>query len=360
MKTVNLPDEKRSVKATKPDGPIRGLGGVMANNMLVAKTDPLLTLAASKMTLQQLKLLDIYLGRIDSHDPSRREVEFSKKDLEQILGVNKINLRTLDERLGELMKQVVRVDDSNDVKGYRLIALFEEAKVELGDDGIQKICLECTNKAMKYIFNVEKMGYLKYTLQSVVQLQSRYSYVLFLYLKKNCFRKKWTIPINQLKQILQCDSEAYDRYKALNQHVLKRCQKEIVEKTELSFEYSAIKRGRGIAAVEFRITSKITIPVSKDAEVIEFVENASVPTEDTSYELMLYGDACENAFDQNQLRYISSLLVAVPEDILPDVGIGDISLRRYHYLQQTYLRMKSQKTVPRNQFRYFCSMIKNK
>lgn len=107
MKTVNLPDEKRSVKATKPDGPIRGLGGVMANNMLVAKTDPLLTLAASNMTLQQLKLLDIYLGRIDSHDPSRRVVEFSKKDLEQILGVNKINLRTLDERLGELMKQVV-------------------------------------------------------------------------------------------------------------------------------------------------------------------------------------------------------------------------------------------------------------
>lgn len=76
--------------------------------------------------------------------------------------------------------------------------------------------------------------------------------------------------------------------------------------------------------------------------------------------IFLYGDACENAFDQNQLRYISSLLVAVPEDILPDVGIGDISLRRYHYLQQTYLRMKSQKTVPRNQFRYFCSMIKNK
>ena len=52
------------------------------------------------------------------------------------------------------MGNVVKIPDTDERKGFRLISLFEEAVAEQDDYGLWQVKLECTQKAMKYIFNM--------------------------------------------------------------------------------------------------------------------------------------------------------------------------------------------------------------
>ena len=73
-------------------------------------------------------------------------------------------------------------------KGFQLVTLFEEAEAEQDDDGLWNVKLECTQKAMKYFFNIENLGYLRYKLRCITSLTSRYTYIMFIYLEANRFR----------------------------------------------------------------------------------------------------------------------------------------------------------------------------
>ena len=146
----------------KKESSIEGVGR-NPDELLVQKSHPLFALWRSDLTLAEFKILDTYLSRIDSHHPERRTVIFEKGELEQLLGVSKINHSQLKERLKHLMGNVVEVGNPKQSKSMHLITLFEEA-VAIQDEttGLWEIHLECSQKAMKYCFNIEKLGYLRY------------------------------------------------------------------------------------------------------------------------------------------------------------------------------------------------------
>lgn len=224
------------------------------DKLLVQKSLPLFALWRSNLTLAEFKILDTYLSRIDSHNPDKRYIRFEKGELEHILGVKKINQADLKERLKHLMGNVVEVADKDDSKGFKLITLFEEAVAEQDECGIWQVNLECTQKAMKYIFNIENIGYLRYKLRCITNITSRYSYILFNYLEYNRYRKNWNIDLNELKQLLDCSNiETYKQFKEFNKQVLKRVQKELCEKTECKFEYKPVKKGRTVVAIRFTV-----------------------------------------------------------------------------------------------------------
>lgn len=92
-------------------------------------------------------------------------------------------------------------------------------------------------------FNIENLGYLRYKLRCITSLTSRYTYIMFIYLEANRFRKSWDVPLDELKQILDCDKvETYSAFKEFNKQVLKRVQKEMHEKTECRYSYEPIKK----------------------------------------------------------------------------------------------------------------------
>ena len=78
-----------------------------------------------------------------------------KGELEKILGVKKINNQDLKTRLIHLMGNVIEVPDDSIKQGFKLVTLFEEATAEQDDYGLWQVKLECTQKAMKYFFNIE-------------------------------------------------------------------------------------------------------------------------------------------------------------------------------------------------------------
>ena len=220
---------------------------------IVQKSLPLLSLWKSDLTLSEFKILDTYLSRINSHKPDDRAITFGKGELEKLLGITKINQKDLESRLTNLMSSVIKVIDGRTNKGFKLISLFSLADCSKDENDCWQVELSFTQEAMEYFFNIEEIGYLRYKLRSIINISSRYSYIFFIWLENNRFRKCFDIDLEDLKQVLNCNDNSYSEFKIFNNRILKKCQKELEEKTDIRYFYEPIKKGRKVVAIRFTI-----------------------------------------------------------------------------------------------------------
>ena len=346
--------------AKKKSEPITSLGN--EDRLTVQKSLPLFALWQSDLTLAEFKILDTYLARINSHNPKQRVVIFEKGELENLLGVKKINNKELKDRLKHLMGNVVEIPDISSKKGFKLVSLFEEAVAEQDDLGFWQVKLECTQKAMKYMFNMDNLGYLRYKLRCITSITSRYTYIMFIYLESNRFRKSWEVPIAELKEILHCTADRYKEFKYFKAEVLARIQEEMHEKTECRYEYTPIKKGRSVVAIRFTLE---TLPRTS----IEDIDPNQLTLEEYSKDINreLWMSALEKngekEFSPEQIDEIREVLVTIPTDKLPEDTVtdtDDIQFRRYHYIAQQYAalnRIASEKNI-KNRFLYFIKMLR--
>lgn len=309
------------------------------DKLMVQKSLPLFSLWRSDLSLTEFKILDAYLSRINSHSPEQKRVSFLKGELETILGVSKINLTDLEKRLDHLMKTVVTIKDASEAKGFKKVNLFEEAEAELDSDtGFWNVNLECTTKAMKYFFNVDNLGYLRYKLRCITEITSRYTYIMFLYLESNRYRRAWSIKIDELKKILNCENdELYSEYKFFNYRILKKAHQELNQKTGCHFDYTPIKVGRKVVAIKFTVetlTDLMPSVIEKDTEPVPL----NTYTDDT---IEFYADACDGIFTQSEMELI---MTAVRTKELKPHPQG-IEFARYQYLEQKYKELKRQNEI---------------
>lgn len=333
-------------------------------NIIVQKSRPLLELYKSDLTIIEFKILDVYLSRINSHNPDHKTVIFGKAELERIFGIKKMNNSELKKRLKHLMSNVVELPDSESGNGFQLVTLFEEAISYKDENGVWKVQLECTDKAMKYFFNIENLGYFRYRLRSTILLKSRYSYVMFNYLESNRFRKTWVASLDEVKLLLKCDkTPAYSEFKDFNRLVLKKIKDEITKKTECRFDYETIKSGRKISAIRF------TVETLSDRILRDNNESSQMTFEDYEKKLeeelnrpMWHEEYDRINLKKEEIVELDSLLVTVPDICLPDLDFtDDISFRRYHYLDQKIsliLRRDKEKPI-RSKFSYLKKLIQN-
>lgn len=273
---------------------------------IVQKSNPLISLTQTEMGLVEFKILDAYLAKINSHKPEERSVVFDRGELEELIGVTRITKKDLSDRLNNLF-QIVTISDDRYRNGFRKISLFEVANAYQDDDGIWQIELMCTPTAKEYIFNIETIGYLKYKLQNIIKLNSRYSYVLYLYIESNRYRKCWQISLDELKGLLRCTSAAYDTYGRFNDLILKKCVSEINEKTSTKIKYEPLRRGRFVNRIKFTIIGEEETNVEKSDINNDYWE--SYYESELAYFLGCV--ACDNEFTREQIRVIQDLVVQI-------------------------------------------------
>lgn len=295
---------------------------------IVQKSNPLYALWNSNLTLPEFKILDTYISRINSHHPENRTVEFTKGELEDILGVKRILRTELKKRLTNLMSPI-EIPCANNKNELHMVVLFETADawkdVSETKKGCWKVTLTCTPKAMQYFFNIERIGYLKYKLHSVTSLGSRYSYILFCYIEKNRFRKTWTVSLAALKKMLGCEKEeAYQQYKYFNNLVLRKSKTEIEKKTDCRFSYTPVRENRAVVRLKFLV----------ETEEDENDDRWNAPSSCTD----VYETATEHAFTKEELDAIKEELAKVPTAKLPEGATMDE--RRAAFLRQKYLKLK--------------------
>lgn len=338
---------------------LSGLGrnGKDPHSWFVQKSNPLKSLSETDLSLIHFKILDAYLSRIDSHKPEERYVQFEKGELEQLLGVTRMHRDELDKRLDGLF-QAVTIHDERKPKSFVKIGLFAKAECEQDEDGLWQVRLACTAEAMEYIFNIENLGYLRYRLKNVINLNSRYSYILFLYLTDNRFRKSWTIDLVELRELLNCTADTYTQYKRFNDLILKKCLKEITEKTDLNYTYEPVKKGRKVSEIRFAVETLTDIePPSIECE--DFVQTPLENLEDCDF---LWCDAITDAnlnFTKEQIDEIQQILVTVPAHKMPDMKCG-VHISRYHYIKQKVaeIERRNAQNKIRNKFAYLLAMMK--
>lgn len=314
----------------------------------IQKARPLQSLSETDLTLPELKILDAYLARINSHNPNKRTVKLEKGELERYLGVSRILKDDLNKRLRHLF-QVIEVKDENKRKGFKLINLFEEADAEQDENGLWQVTLTCTPSAREYVFNIDNIGYLRYRLKNVINLTSRYSYILFLYLTDNRFRKSWTINLIELKELLNCNAERYSQFKFFNAEILKKANNEINEKTDLKYTYEPVKRGRKVSEIRF------TVETLLDNAQLTFDDLDEKEQQYSSEPLEFLAEACDNSFTEEEMQVIFSILTT--KDLSSNQN--DVQIARYHFLMQQYAELKRQESLQsiKNRFSYFKKMI---
>lgn len=353
---------RRKKLPTVPD--ITSIGKNSENHM-VQKSNPLMSLSETGLTLAEFKILDAYLARIDSHKPEERFIRLEKGEIEKYLGVSKINTPDLEKRIDNLF-QTVTIRDKNKAKGFTKIAIFEKAVCYQDDDGLWQVDLGASASAMDYIFNVENIGYLRYRLRNVINLTSRYSYVLYLYLEQNRhIHLSWEVRLEELKVLLRCMAERYKQFKFFNSEILKKCHKELNEKTECHFSYEPIKKGRKVTAIRFTL-EPIAPSLAVENEDYDPNQYTLENWQESRRAEICHGFESEEFadFSDEQLEALKDLGWAKKRD--EDVErhnsvLGDMPLA-CQYATSDYLRQKilvAKTRHPKNLFLYVKKMIEN-
>lgn len=231
---------------------------------LVQKSLPLFSLWESHLQLNGAKLVDVYLAKINSKDESTREVTFYKKELEEILGMKRINASDLKPVLEHLMDKFSIAEIVNGRKNYVLINLFELCKMEYDENGVTYIRMKCSETAKKYFFNIEALKYRKYNLKEITPLKSIYTYNMFLILQLYRWNKHFKLTLSKLRERLGVvkskeidpknkDKNVFQEFKRLNDQVLKVTQEELAERVDFKFTYELVKTGKNVASVIFHL-----------------------------------------------------------------------------------------------------------
>lgn len=341
---------------------IEGLGKKPLNNC-VQKSNPLVQLCKNKdISLMAFKLLDIYLSRINSHEPDRRTVIIPRGELEQVMGVKRLERDDIAAALKSLSVGVdVAVGERNKVD---VISLFQRmTATRFDDDDVWSVRLTCTEEAMQYVFNVDDLGYLRYRLGAVANLRGRMAYVMFMYLESNRFRGSWTVELHELKSLLGCDdNDYYNEFRRFDEKVLRRLQKELADKANCRFSYEKIKKGRKIVALMFTLESIAVYKSDEDTQLtLEDYEQSidELRSRPLWYDFNLSIDGtCKIRFTQAELDMLAEVLYTCDTCRMPHAADG-VEIARLHFMSLLYkkLLVYSSSHEVKHPAQYLASMI---
>lgn len=343
------------------------LTGCIKPSNWVQKADPLALMRSVPFTLNELKILDTYISRINAGDDTQHTVIFTKAEYEKLMGLTSADRQALRKNTKNMLTKVVELLMPNDE--YKQFLLFEEAEYCKNEYGEPVIKLTCTNRAKEIFFCIGKYHYFKYALENIIRLTHRSSYLLYIYIVANRFRGEWTIELDELRDtVFDCKEQgSYQEYKIFKNRILDPAVKELNEKTDCKFKYEVIKRSRRVAEIKFIyhnpngsewqtsfIDETYDVPLlSNQHGDDELAGQTDMFTDEIDYgsELadLLGSSACNDEFSPEQVRVLQDLVLkAVPQND---------NIARCNYLIAQVHRMNIFK--PDNRFAYLCKMIRN-
>lgn len=344
--------------------------GNLDSKYWVQKADPLMLMRSVPFTLGELKLLDTYISRINAGDCSRRTVIFTKSEYENLMGISCANYRTLKKHTAGMLGKFVTLEMPDN--SYLQFVLFTKAHYHKDEYDRPIIELTCSEDAKDLFFCVGKYHYFKYTLENVINLTRKSSYLLYLYVLINRFRGKWIISLSELRDsILDCkEQESYQVFKEFKRSILVPAIKEINAKTDCHFEYIPIKRGRKVVEIKFIYHSQQLLgeEIYSDEKVITPpTYNEEIDWEQVygSEQLAILAEGCAYEFNKEEMEQISRVLVRI--NIPKEKLSNSVLFGKQFYLREKYAvlntetaKKKKQGEKPiRNRFKYFLKMLED-
>lgn len=227
-------------------------------NNIISKSNTLIE-ANSRLNLVEQKMILCLASNIEPSDRDFKIYTFPIRQFYNLLGLSGAAKYTeLSKITKELLKKVIeiRVGEALIQVSWLSSAIYNRNKgtIDMRFDPLLKpFLLELSSQ------------FTSYRLANIIKLKSTYAIRIYELLKQYEELKKRTINLENLKYFLDA-IDVYPNYANFKQRVLIPSQKELSNKTDISFEFEEIKVGRKVQKIRFIIRSK----KSKDAELVGF------------------------------------------------------------------------------------------
>ncbi|PKJ52624.1 replication initiation protein [Bacillus sp. SN10] len=227
-------------------------------NNIVSKSNALIE-ANSRLNLIEQKMLLCLASNIEPNDRDFKTYTFPIKQFHDLLGLNgSAKYTELSKITKELLSKVIEIRVGEDLLQVSWLssAIYNKNKgtIDMRFDPLLKpFLLELSNK------------FTSYRLANIVKLKSTYAIRIYELLKQYEDIKERTISLKNLRYYLDAIN-VYPNYANFKQRVLKPSQKELDQKTDISFDFEEIKLGRKVQKIRFIIRSQ----KKKDSELVRF------------------------------------------------------------------------------------------
>lgn len=239
------------------------------NNEIVEMSHILNQMRDGYSTLAEQRLLYVYLGKINARDIKNVEIKLTLNEFCKICDLKPIKDPKIYEPMtATLMQKLITLPLED---GYVQYTLFCECRLKKDKETEEYYFIFSPNpKCIDLFFNLQQ--YVKFKLQNALRLKSLNQMRLYTLLKQYQKIGKYKASVNDLRDYFYIKKEEYIRYCDFNDKILKVCQKEINELTDIKFDYIGIRgKGRGgkIIAIEFTIREN-SKNKSNDTDVIDY------------------------------------------------------------------------------------------
>ncbi|MBK5432188.1 replication initiation protein [Bacillus mycoides] len=227
-------------------------------NNIVSKSNTLIE-ANSRLNLVEQKMLLCLASNIEPNDRDFKTYTFPIKQFHDLLGLSGSTKYTeLSKITKELLSKVIEIRAGEELiqVSWLSSAIYNRNKgtIDMRFDPLLKpFLLELSSK------------FTSYRLANVVKLKSTYAIRIYELLKQYEDLKERTISLENLRYYLDA-MDVYPNYANFKQRVLKPSQKELNQKTDISFEFEEIKSGRKVQKIRFIIRAQ----KKKDPELAHF------------------------------------------------------------------------------------------
>lgn len=218
----------------------------------VVEHNDLITKASHDLTARELKIMDYVISKIKPDDKNFNIVETSLYELNKILGLTRTgkNYSDMAETIGTLRKKEVLIYDEHE-RTVTQTGWVESAKYH--ESG--KVQIRLSSELTPYLLELKK-DYTQYLLFDTVQLDSKYSILLYKLMRETDKTKGESMPILETtperlqKQLGSPESYTFGQF---NQKVLKPAIEEINLKiNDMNLTVQQGRRGRKVVALKIR------------------------------------------------------------------------------------------------------------
>jgi plasmid replication initiation protein len=224
------------------------------NTLSIRKSNDLVE-ARYKFDIWETRLFTKMLSMIKSEDRGFHEYKIYVRDLIEDFGLHnaKNSYTLIREGAEKMMSKIIRVitKDDNEWVEFKtpIVGSLKSTLVE-GENSYVKIGF---HPDMRPFLLELKERYLVYDFKNVANLRSPYYVRIYELLKQYEKIGKRKFEIEELKDILGIVDE-YKLYGHFKTMVIDKAQKNLLEYTDISFDYEEIKQGRAVTAVIFYIS----------------------------------------------------------------------------------------------------------
>ena len=200
----------------------------------------LLNMIENELNIQELRLLSVFLSRVNPTDPSTRTVKINIADFQALFGLKHL----WESEIKKTFRRLLSYSIFDTIDGYYVgVQLFK--KIRMPKEGNEKyIEITAHDDAIPYLFDI-RGHYFSYKLYNVIQLKSVNQFRMYELLKQYEKKGKRELEINALKQLIGIAPEKYRSITDFKKYVLDKCQIALKKYTDIAFEYKPCKTGIG-------------------------------------------------------------------------------------------------------------------